>query len=62
MINKDVLLTEIKDAHTLYYSIRNKEDSTFDINLDALDSMDDRQLVQMLGLLNSLVKSEATTH
>lgn len=58
MQNKELLVNEIIDAHTMYYSLRGSEKVNFDINIDSIDSMDDKQLIQMLKVLKSLVNEE----
>jgi len=58
MVNSDVLIKEIMSAHSMYYSLRGTEPSNFDINIDSIDSMGDKQLIQLLKMLNSLIKDE----
>lgn len=56
MVDKEILVNEIKEAHKVFYSLKQDEQNTFDINIDSVNQMSDKQLIQLLKLLNSLVK------
>ena len=58
MVNKDVIVSEIMDVHSMYYSLRGSEQVNFDINIESIDLMNDRQLIDLLKMLNALVKEE----
>jgi len=58
MVNKNVIVNEICNSHSLYYSLRGNDNSNFDINIESIDSMGDTELIALLKVLQSLIKDE----
>ncbi len=61
-MDRNVLITEINNAHTLYYSVRDREECCFDINLQSMDDMSDMELVKLFGVLSKLLTEEIAKH
>lgn len=62
MINRDVLENEILNAHSLYYSMRGDDILNFDINIQGIDSMKEKELIQLLKMLNSFINDQMNSH
>jgi hypothetical protein len=58
VINKNVIVDEICKSHSLYYSLRGADNSNFDINIQSVETMGDKQLIELLKILKSLIRDE----